>query len=114
MNTFNLESWCKPQGAAKSQPMGLMTFRVSEDAHLKMEAAEDQMTQDSKAHEMDIPVDIDSLELQLPPDCEALSDAAFHVYRHAHEGRSHFFLTGHRASDGALVYSNAVLVDQLG
>ena len=48
MNTFNLESWCKPKGASKSQPMGLMTFRVSEDAHLKMEQAEDQMTLDAK------------------------------------------------------------------
>ncbi|MFC6672875.1 hypothetical protein [Marinobacterium aestuariivivens] len=111
MNTFNIESWCKPKGASKSEPMGLMTFSVSDEALLKLEAAEDQMTQDDRKHEMDIPVDIDSLELKLPPECDAVSDTAFHVYRHPHEDRSHFFLTGHRASDGALVYTNAVLVD---
>ncbi len=114
MNTFNIESWCKPEGAEKSTPMGQITFRVSESAHLELEAAEDRFNEGSQKLEMDIDIDNAGLELKTPPECGELKDCKFHVYRHRHDDRAHFFLVAHRVSDNALVYSNAILVDQLG
>jgi len=114
MNTFTLESWCKPPGAERSMPMGEIHFHVSDPMHLKLEQAEAVLAQRETEREMEIPADIETLELELPEECKELSDCHFHVYLRRGHDRGQFFLTGHRADDGALVYSNAVMVDILG
>ncbi|MBY4677754.1 hypothetical protein [Marinobacterium arenosum] len=116
MNTFSIESWCKPVGADKSEPMGIIHFHVSDEAHLAMERAEEQLVNSANQRETDISADMETLELELPEECDALSDPQFHVYvtKKSGEARGQFFLMGHRAKDGALVYSNSVMVDQLG
>lgn len=126
MNSFEIEAWCKPEGAEKSAPLGLIRFRVTPDMHLKLADAEDQLgdrndrsdsndSRDSRDRlELDIDIAEDGLALETPPECGALKDCKFHVYRHRHGERGHFFLVGHRVSDNALVYSNAIVVDQLG
>ncbi len=114
MNTFTIESWCKPAGAEKSVPMGLISFRVGEDYRLQMESIEDRLAANDDETQADIKVKLSSLELKTPEDCGELADASFHVFVHKHEHRGHFFLKGHRATDDALIYSNAVLVDELG
>jgi len=49
--------------------------------------------------------------LKLPEGYGPLSDCQMRVYIHNERGQFH--LVGHRASDGSLIYSNAVLIDQL-
>ncbi|MCY1558702.1 hypothetical protein D9M68_956600 [compost metagenome] len=53
------------------------------------------------------------MELSTPEECGPLSDIQWRVYLDADE-RGQFHLVGHRASDGGLVYTNAVMIDQLG
>ncbi len=114
MNKFNIEAWCKPEGAEKSSPMGLIRFRVTADMHLKLAAAEDQLNDSNDRLELDIDLEQDGLALETPPECGALKGCKFHVYRHRNDNRAHFFLVGQRTSDNALVYSNAIVIDQLG
>lgn len=113
MNTFTLDAWCKPPGEHKSMPMGHIHFHISDDIHLQLERAETVLAQRQAEREMEIPADMDSLELDLEESTE-LDDCHFHVYMRKDFERGQFFLVGHRAEDGALVYSNAVMVDQLG
>ncbi|MDA7088457.1 hypothetical protein PH586_18920 [Pseudomonas sp. SA3-5] len=112
MNTLTIEGWCKASGATKSTPVGSFHFRVSEPDHLRLEQAEERL---QKAHEAETLVDADvtELELSLPEECSPLSDCQWRVYLDADQ-RGHFHLVGHRASDGGLVYTNAVMIDQLG
>ncbi|CAD5202420.1 hypothetical protein [Pseudomonas sp. FEN] len=42
------------------------------------------------------------------------ADSQFRVYLSARDQRGQLHLVGHRESDGSLVYSNAVMIDQLG
>lgn len=114
MNTFTLDAWCKPQGAGSSTPIGNIHFHISDDMHLKLEQAEEQLSQRETEKEMEIPADMDSLELDLPTDCSELKDCHFHVYLRRGHDRGQFFLVGHRRDDDALIYSNAVMVDLLG
>jgi len=114
MNTFTLDAWCKPPGAARSSAIGNIHFHVSDEMHLKLEQAEEVLAKRDAEREMEIPVDQASLELDLPPECSALEDCHFHVYMRKDYERGQFFLVGHRAGDHALVYSNAVMVDLLG
>ncbi|MCR8921913.1 hypothetical protein NO559_03970 [Dasania sp. GY-MA-18] len=113
MNTLTLDGWCKPQGAPKSMPIGMIHFRISEQDHLKMEQLEDKL-QNSSDRDVMLPLDINQLELKTPDDCGPLSDCQARVYISPNSGRGQFHLVGHRASDGSLVYTNAVMVDQLG
>lgn len=113
MNTFTIESWCKPPGAEKSSPMGLISFRVGEDYRLQMESLEERLAANDET-QADISVRMSTLELKTPDECGELSDAQFHVFVKKHDKRGHFFLKGHRKSDDALIYSNAVMVDELG
>ena len=114
MNTFTLDAWCKPPGAARSSAIGNIHFHVSDEMHLKLERAEEQLSQRQAEKEMEIPADLDSLELALPTDCSELKDCHFHVYMRQGHDRGQFFLVGHRSEDNALIYSNAVMVDLLG
>ncbi len=112
MNTLSIEGWCKPAGAQKSTPIGLFHFRVSEPDHLRLEQAEERLQASGEAETM-VDVDISTLELEPPQECGPLSDCQMRVYLDA-DKRGQFHLVGHRQSDGSLVYTNAVMVDQLG
>lgn len=43
MNTLSVEGWHKPDMNSPSIPIGLLNFRVSEQYHLLLEQAEDEM-----------------------------------------------------------------------
>jgi len=114
MNTLSIESWCKPVGAEKSQPLGVISFRVDDKYHLKMESLEEHLATSTDEKQSEISVDVNTLELKTPAECGTMSDCSFHVYVNKQDKRGHFFLKGHRAQDNALIYTNAVLVDELG
>lgn len=113
MDTLDIEAWCKPAENAKSQPMGLIHFHIDENCHLRLEQAETQLLS-SGDPEIFLDVDRDQLELETPEECGVLSDCQLRVYLNPNDHRGHFHLVGHRANDGSLVYTNAVMVDQLG
>lgn len=114
MNTLTIDSWCKPEGAERSMPMGEISFRVSEGYHLEMESLGERLATNADTSQGEIPVDMSTLELKTPNECGTLLDCSFHVYVSKKDHRNHFFLKGHRAQDNALVYTNAVMVDELG
>ena len=111
MNTMDLTAWCKPEGFDHSEELGLIHFRIDDQSHLLMEEAEEELLH-TDITEKFIPVDMSHLELKMPHDSDALKDCQVRVY--VSHGRGQFHLVGHRASDNALIYSNAVMVDQLG
>lgn len=113
MNTLSLEGWCKAQGAGRSEAIGLIHFRVPELAHQELELAEESMARGGEA-EMMLEVNMAEMELETPEGVGPLSDCRLRIYINEDDQRGHFHLMGHRASDGSLVYTNAVMVDQLG
>ena len=110
MSTLTIKGWCKNSPEQKSTPVGDIRFNVDEPLHLRLEQAEETL---QKTHEPETMVDVDmsTLDLTLPKECAPLSDCQMRVY--LHHDRGQFHLVGHRASDGSLVYTNAVLIDQL-
>jgi hypothetical protein len=112
MNTLTIEGWHKPASDKKSIPMGEFHFRVNEPDHLRLEQAEERLQQ-SDEKEVFIDVDMSTMELVPPEECGPLADCQLRVYLSADQ-RGQFHLVGHRQSDGTLVYTNAVMVDQLG
>lgn len=109
-NMLTLEGWCKAGGAAEPTPIETLHFCVSEDTHLRLEKAEQQL-EESDQKEIFVDVDLATLELETSPDCGPLSDARLRVYISSTDGRGNFHLVGHRASDGSLVYSKAVMIE---
>ena len=112
MSALNLEGHCKPSGAKQSMPIGMIHRNVPEETHLRLEEAELKL-QDSHEPELLIDIDMDALDLETSKECGGLSDCQLRVYLNPRDNRGHFHLVGHRAKDGSLIYSNAVLVDQL-
>ncbi len=112
MNTLTIEGWCKASGANKSAPIGQFHFHVSEPDHLRLEQVEERLQQ---THEPEATIDVDmsSMDLVTPEECGPLFDCQWRVYLDADQ-RGQFHLVGHRSSDGSLVYTNAVMIDQLG
>ncbi|MNF17463.1 hypothetical protein D3C80_2209880 [compost metagenome] len=55
-----------------------------------------------------------TMELVTPDECGPLSDCQLRVYLSRDDQRGHFHLVGHRQSDGSLIFTNAVMIDQLG
>lgn len=110
MSNLTIEGWCKISADQKSTPVGEISFDVDGPLHLRLEQAEERL---QKTHEREVMVDVDmsTLGLILPEGYAPLSDCQMRVYLH-HE-RGQFHLVGHRASDGSLIYTNAVLIDQL-
>ena len=113
MNTMTLDGWCKPQGAPKSTPIGMIHFRISEQDHLKLEQVEDELHHSVHKEAM-MPLDMSGMELETPDTCGPLSDCQARIYLSPDNERGQFHLVGHRSSDGSLVYTNSVMVDQLG
>lgn len=112
MSTLTIGGWCKPDNAQRSTPLGQFHFEIGGSNHRLLEEAEESL-QDGGQREMLIDVDLDELHLVAPDDCGPLMDCFFRVYLSSRERRGQFHLVGHRASDGSLVYTNAVLIDQL-
>ncbi|MGV8886720.1 MAG: hypothetical protein ACOH2P_01350 [Pseudomonas sp.] len=114
MSALTIEGWCKVNGQQKSTPVGEIHFYVDGPLHQRLEQAEERL-QNTLEREAMVDVDMSSLELKLPEGYGPLSDCQMRVYIHneIHYERGQFHLVGHRASDGSLIYSNAVLIDQL-
>lgn len=110
MSTLTVEGWCKNSNGQMSTPVGDIHFYVDGPLHQRLEQAEErlQKTQESEAM---VNVDLQSMDLILPEGIGPLSDCQMRVYLHLERGQFH--LVGHRASDGNLVYTNAILIDQL-
>lgn len=113
MSTLTIEGWCKTSVEIKPAELGQIHFHVSVADHVRLEEAEERL---KKTGESEVMVDIDMsmMDLIIPQECGPLSDCQYRVYLNTREQRGQFHLVGHRASDGSLVYSNAVMVDQLG
>jgi hypothetical protein len=113
MNTFTIEGWCKKNGDKKSTPLGSIHFHVSEAEHVGLEQAEEHL---QKNHEPEVMVNVDmtTLELKMPEEYGPLADCQWRVYLSELYERGQFHLVGHRASDGSLIYSNSIMIDQLG
>jgi hypothetical protein len=113
MNTLTVEGWCKKPGA-QAMPLERIRFHISERCHRQLEAAEEEL---HRTHEPEkfVGVDMRELALQTPAECGPLVKCQLRVYLGGMDNRrGQFHLVGHRSSDDSLVYTNAVMVDQLG
>ncbi|MDD2046172.1 hypothetical protein [Pseudomonas putida] len=111
MSTLTIEGWCKRNGEQKSTPVGDIHFDILGANHTRLEQAEERL-QNSHEPEAMVDVDMPSLNLVIPEGYGPLADCQLRVYLDQDQ-RGQFHLVGHRASDGSLIYSNAVLIAQL-
>lgn len=111
MSTLTIEGWCKRDAAQKSTPVGDIHFDIQGPTHRLLEQAEEYLQQSHEAETM-VDVDMDTMNLVLPEGYGPLVDCRLRVYL-SQEQRGQFHLVGHRAIDGSLIYSNAVLIAQL-
>ncbi|WP_095147428.1 MULTISPECIES: hypothetical protein [unclassified Pseudomonas] len=110
MSALTIEGWCKAGDDQKSVPVGEIHFYVDGPLHVRLEQAEERL-QETHEPEAMVDVDMDTMDLIVPEGYGPLADCQMRVYLHRERGQFH--LVGHRASDGSLIYSNAVLIDQL-
>ena len=109
--TLDVGGWCRKDRGGKPEPVNTIHFHVSQECHLLLEQAEEELKQTHQPEKI-LDIDMSTLDLTTSSDCGPLSDCQFRVYLDPDE-RGHFHLVGHRASDHGLVYSNAVMVDAL-
>ena len=113
MNTYTVEGWYRKSGE-RPVPLEHIHFSISDARHLQLEAAEEELMR-THAPEKLVDVDMREIDLHMPRDCGPLSDCRLRVYLGGHgQQRGQFHLIGHRAADGSLVYTNSIMVDQLG
>ncbi|KAF1052046.1 MAG: hypothetical protein GAK43_02122 [Stenotrophomonas maltophilia] len=112
MATFTLEGWCRPAPDQPPIPLEQIHFHLGGEDHRRLEEAEERL-QHSQSRDLMLDADPSELDLVLPEGYGPLADCRFRVYLGQADGRGHFHLVGHRASDGSLIYTNAVLIDQL-
>ncbi|HEX5844072.1 MAG TPA: hypothetical protein VFY62_16475 [Pseudomonas sp.] len=112
MSSLSIEGWCKAHSTQRSTPLQQIHFYLNGNDHLRLEQAEEHL---QRTHEPDVMVEVDmaTLDLRLPQDCGPLADCKLRVYLRPDDQRGQFHLVGHRASDGCLIYTNAVLIAQL-
>ena len=110
MSNLTVEGWYKKNIDDKAIPLGNIHFYVDGPLHLRLERAEEHL-QKTLEPETLVQVDMHSLDLKLPDECGPLSDCHMRVYLHYDRGQFH--IVGHRAVDGSLMYTNAILIDQL-
>ena len=110
MSNLTIEGWYKKNIDDKAIPLGDIHFYVDGPLHLRLEQAEEHLQQTFEPETL-VQVDMHSLELNLPDECGPLSDCHMRVY--LHNDRGQFHIVGHRAVDGSLMYTNAILIDQL-
>jgi hypothetical protein len=109
MSALTIEGWCKPSRDKKSTPVGEIHFYVDVPLRKRLEDAEERLKATDEREVM-VDVDMATLDLKVPEGYGPLSDCQMRVYLHLERGQYH--LVGHRASDGSLIYTNAVLIDQ--
>lgn len=112
MSAMTLEGWCKTSAEQKPTPLRDIRFSLTEDDRLHLEQAELTLQQNGR-REMMVDADLDTLDLHMPEGYGPLADCMFRVYLGGAEHRGQFHLVGHTARDGRLIYTNAVLIDQL-
>lgn len=112
MSSFSIEGWCKSPGAKHSIPIEHIEFYLNGDDHLHLEQAEEHLQQ-SHEKEIMVAVNLATLDLHMPVGYGPLADCKLRVYLRKDDQRGQFHLVGHRFNDGSLIYSNAVLIDQL-
>lgn len=110
MSNLTIEGWYKKNIDDKAIPLGNIHFYVDGPLHLRLERAEEHL-QKTLEPEALVQVDMHSLDLKLPDECGPLSDCHMRVY--LHNDRGQFHIVGNRAVDGSLMYTNAILIDQL-
>jgi hypothetical protein len=113
MDNLTVEGWCKAPGAENPIPLQTIRFHISPACHLELEAAEEELVK-THAQEKFVDVDVGALQLEMPPEVGPMSDCRLRVYLGGLDSRGQFHIVGHRARDNGLIYSNAVMVDQLG
>ena len=113
MDNLTVEGWCNAPGAEKPIPLDSIRFYISPAYHLMLEAAEEELSK-TQAVEKFVDVDMDVLKLEAPSEVGFLSDCRLRVYLSPLDNRGQFHIVGHRASDNGLIYTNSVMVDQLG
>mgnify|MGYP000722136575 CR=1 FL=1 len=111
MSTLTIEGWSKANGDQRSTPVGDIHFDIEGATHTRLEQAEERLQQGSEKEVM-VDVDMATMNLILPEGYGPLSDCQLRVYL-SDDDRGQFHLVGHRASDGCLIYTNAVLIAQL-
>lgn len=111
MSTLTIEGWCKSDGDRRSSPVGDIHFDIQGPTHTALEQAEERLQQSHEPEAM-VDVDMETLNLVLPEGCGPLADCRLRVCL-SNDERGQFHLVGHRASDGSLIYTNAVLIAQL-
>lgn len=112
MSAMTLEGWCKTTAEQKPTPLEDIRFYLTDQDRLHLEQAEVYL-QENGQREMMVDADLDTLDLHMSEGYGPLADCMFRVYLGGVEHRGQFHLVGHRASDGSLIYTNAVLIDQL-
>lgn len=113
MDNLSIEGWYKAAEAHTPTPLDEIRFYISPACHLELEAAEEELLE-THAPEKFVEVDIDALQLEMPSDIGPLTDCRLRVYRGGPDNRGQFHLVGHSARDNGLIYTNAVMIDQLG
>ena len=113
MNTFTIEGWRKQPGAASPVPINNMHFRINDHYHQLLEQAEESLL-DSGKEDVMFAIDMSTIELDIPKECGQLADCQLRVYLSQESQRGQFHLVAHCKEDNSLVYSNAVMIDQLG
>ena len=112
MSTMNIEGWCKTNQNHKPLPLKNIHFHINEKDIINFEEAEEYLQTHEKSYMM-IQANMKSLELEMPKGFGKLSDCCYRVYLNRSNNKGYVHLVGHRASDGSLVYSNALLIEQL-
>jgi hypothetical protein len=105
--------WLKSSEQAQSRELGNIRFHIDSDYHQRLEDAEERLQQTGETETL-LEADKETLEVELPPGCGALSDCALRVYLNPVDERGRFHLVGHSVADGSLIYTNSVMIDQLG
>lgn len=113
MDNLTVEGWLKELPGKKPIALERIHFHISPECHLALEAAEEELHK-TRAPEKFVNVELRELELQIHPEVGPLSDCQLRVYLGEMDSRGQFHLVGHRASDNGLIYTNPVMVDQLG
>ena len=113
MNTLTIKGWQKRAETGDVLPIEQIHFRVSETDHIRLEQAEEMLLSSGRP-ELFIPVNKDTMELSMSGDCGDIGECQFRVYLSPQTNRGHFHLVASELENNALVYSNAVMIDQLG
>lgn len=112
MSAMTLEGWCKTTAEQKPTPLEDIRFSLTDDNRLHLEQAEVYL-QENHQKDMMVDADLNTLDVRMPDGVGPLADCMFRVYLGGPEHRGQFHLVGHSARDGSLIYTNAVLIDQL-